>query len=85
MDSTLFATPPAAIKYRDVDVQTSPEQIVQPVKEDEDEKLTEIVSPTIDLIFNHMTKLNDTIQQFFSQNQTIQDDIHLIRVRRQIE
>ena len=72
--STVFATPPpAAVKSRDVDVQTvecSP--IVMPSEPP--------LPPCADLIFSHMNTVNQRITEFCANHEAMQNDINTIRV-----
>ncbi len=73
MNSTLFTTPPSN-KSRDVDVQTfiqsSPEEIIESP-----------LPPYVNLIFSHMNEVNQWINKFCADNESIQNDINIIRVR----
>lgn len=92
-NSTLFATPPS-IKTRDADVQTfikspspspPPPPPPMPIQEEEGEEEEKIIEPSlppyIDLIFSHMNEVNQWINQFCADNESIENDINIIRVR----
>jgi hypothetical protein len=83
-DSTLFATP-RSHKSRDVDVQTSIQSpaITPPIVsiEEEEDESEATLPPYVNLIFSHMNEVNQWINQFCADTQTIQNDIFTIRVR----
>ena len=80
-DSTLFATP-RSNKSRDVDVQTSIQSpaIIPPIVSIEEES-EDPLPPYVNLIFSHMNEVNQWLNQFCADTQTIQNDIFTIRVR----
>ncbi len=77
LNSTLFATPPSN-KSRDDDVQTF---IQSPPLPSVEEIIESPLPPYVDLIFSHMNEVNQWINKFCADNESIQNDINIIRVR----